>query len=89
MEVRLAHVEAVIEGFGLQIRALASEFERAFQPLVDLAQTLKSIEPIHDWWPLDDDEWLRFAIGCFRRRRYRLAVYCIRRAFRAHCEATR
>ncbi len=52
------------------------------------------------WWPRTDDEWLRAACEALtvrrcaqaqpalcRLRRWRLAVYCVRRAWRSHCES--
>jgi hypothetical protein len=80
-----------MEGLAAAARDAAVAFESAF------AGVCKTFRP---WWPSTDDEWLHAACEALtvrrldqaqpalcRLRRWRLAAYCVRRAWRSHCEA--
>lgn len=89
MKVWVVDAYALLESFRIGAEELARAMNRAATAIakafsVGTADTLALFEPYHDWWPINDDEWLRFAGAAFRLRRYRLAWYCVRRGWRAH-----
>ncbi len=62
------------EAFESAMLALAE----CFAPLADV------IEDRHEWWPHNDDAWIRFAGEAVRSYRFRLAWSALRRAWRSH-----